>query len=258
MLPCKRTLSLVALLLPGLAGCADAFNAFEEEDNLLHVFATHHATPVNGQFPDRGGDDLPRVFDNDRGWKITLSEAYVVTAGLTLIGCNGQTVGLEMYWGPCAEDMSLADLDTVTVGGRRLAVGTFCEVLVQYAPYDPNAPTGGDNKHPIPKAEEVVGASVFLNGHAENAAGERVGFTLRSQETALVRKDLSTVEDGGPLTIAQDNLPEELTISKTYDRFFDGVDFNSYNATELTDRLTDILADQTFVSHGAGVEMTDG
>jgi hypothetical protein len=244
---------VVSLVVPGVlsAGCDGAFSAFEGEDNLLHVLTTHHPTQDGQMFPNLGGDELPRIFENDLGWKITLSQAYAVTTAITLVGCNNETVGLDMYWGPCAEDMNQADLDTMTVAGARLDAGSFCKVVVQYSPYDPNAPSSGESKHLLPSAEEVVGASVFLNGYAEDNTGQQVGFTLRSTDTVLVERDLSTIEDGGPLTIAKDNFPEEITVSKTYDRFFDGVDFNNFSEAELSLQLIDILGQETRISYGA-------
>src|SRR5687767_6486581 len=86
------------------SGCG-TLDQLEDGGATVYVFSTHHATPIDGIFPARGEEDMPRVFDNDLGWQITLQESYITTASVTLVRCNSEPVPLNMFWGPCPEDM---------------------------------------------------------------------------------------------------------------------------------------------------------
>ena len=57
-------------------------------------------------------------------------------------------------------------------------------------------------------------------------------FTTKAKIVAEV--DTSTLKNGGPIVIANDQrVPVELTVSKTYDRFFDGIDFLNTTPEEI-------------------------
>src|SRR5690349_24389152 len=115
----RRTLGLALAYGCLLTGCDDPGGA------LLYVFSTHHATPEDGMFPDRGAEDEPRQFENDTGCTVTLLESYITISSLTLVGCDGTPSPLELFWGPCPEDLREEDLDTLTAAGGQMPAGHY-------------------------------------------------------------------------------------------------------------------------------------
>jgi hypothetical protein len=232
-----------------------------DQSSLLYVFSTHHATPENGGFPKRGEDDQPRVFENDLGWTVTLVESYVTIEQVTLVKCDGTPLPLNMFWGPCPEDLRDEDLQTLTVAGRKVDPGDYCELVVDYGQYRmPEIEMGADDtRHEVPENEAVDGTTVYLRGAAQlGEDGELIPFELRGKGSQSVALDLTTVDDGHPLRVGEkEAFPEELTISKTYDRFFDGIDFANYDVDDAEDELDDILEDETQVQKGTSVFITD-
>lgn len=205
-------------------------------------------------FPDYGDDLQPRVFDLDGGWELTLAESYVTIASTTLVSCSGQEHSMRMFWGPCPEDLRRADLEVLTVSGNKVPAGDYCELRVQYAPYQmPVIDDETETRHVIPTLEAVEGDSIFLRGIARREGEEDgVQFQLENGEDFVVSLDLTNLEgEGNPLTIREgQDFPTELTVTKTYDRFFDGVDWDNFDEAALTDTIDEILADQTRVTRG--------
>ncbi|MBV1858074.1 MAG: hypothetical protein KUG77_06650 [Nannocystaceae bacterium] len=242
-------LRLPLLLLIAVApGCLDSGNS-----ELITIFATHHASPEDNGFPFRGDDLQPRVFDLDDGWELTLAESYVTIASTTLISCSGRKHQLRMFWGPCPEDLRRADLEALTVAGLKVPPGDYCELEVQYSPYEtPLIEDDAETRHVVPSLEAVEGDSVFLRGIARHADGESVPFQLENSEEFTVRLDLSELEGpGNPLTISRgQDFPTEVTVTKTYDRFFDQVDWENFDEQLLEDSIDEVLADQTRVTEG--------
>ncbi len=256
MIPPQRTTRLprAALLVAAClatAGCdtLGALKSFEDDSNDLVVYTAHHGTPQNGFFPDRGGDGDARVFDNDMGWHIVLTNAYVVTAAVQLGGCKGQQVPVDMYWGPCPENMTTTDLDSAAIGGTLTPAGLYCEIAVEYGNYDPNVSGSSEVKHPIPDDPEVVGATIYLAGYAEKD-GDSVPFELRFTDTVATTLDISTIDDGQPFRVEKGTMQAELTLSKTYDGFFAGIDFANVDEAAWTAQLGEILLDETRASVG--------
>lgn len=247
-----------ALFFLAASGC-DALARLEDGGATVFVFSTHHATPEDGVFPFRGDDEMPRQFLNDEGWEITLLESYVTISAVTLVNCNGDQLPLDMFWGPCPEDMRSTDLETVTVAGKKARPGNFCSLLVEYGPY--TTPTisdeGESSRHQTPDNESVEGATIYLRGGARLDGGENIDFELRATGTTVVELDLSALEGPGkPMNVGQkENFPKELLVSKTYDRFFDGIDFETYDADEHQDGLLDTLDLESQVQEGTTVQM---
>jgi len=238
---------LGASLTGGVAGC----DALQPGGALLYVFSTHHATPEDGAFPDRGGDEQPRVFQTDEDWTITLVEAFITIEQITLVSCGGREIPLDMFWGPCPEDLRIEDLQTLTVAGNKVDPAEYCELVVDYGNYrtpeiDPGA---ADTRHETPDNPAVDGATVYLRGAAARAGDEtQIPFELRGEGTRSLRLDLSEVEGGRPLRIDHtEDFPKMLTISKTYDRFLDGVDFEDFDEHEIESDLDAVLAAETRV-----------
>ncbi len=240
------------------AGC-NALDRFEDGGATVFVFTTHHATPENGSFPGRGAVDMPRVFDNSEGWTVTLLEAYVTISAVTLVACNGSERELNMFWGPCPEDIKDEDLATLTVAGNRVSEGDYCGLRVTYAAYE--TPVVDDSvdetRHQTPSNPAVQGATIYMRGGAQLDDGEFTQFELAAPDTVVVELDLSNIEgEGRPLNVAhREDFPKELLVSKTYDRFFDGVDFEAFDPALVQARLPEILEEQTRVSPGTLVEI---
>lgn len=224
---------------------------------LVYVFSTHHATPENGIIPDRGDHDEPRVFDNDEGWTIRLHESYITTSAVTLLRCDGAQFPLTMFWGPCPEDLRERDLELLTVAGLKVPPGNYCGLQVTYAPYEePVVETdGNESRHVAPTNEAVYGATIYLRGLASKDDQE-VPFELVSDRTAVAQLDLSQLEGPGqPMNVAhREYFPKELTVVKTYDRFFDGVDFATMDTEAVESTLHTILVGETRVVQGTVVQ----
>jgi hypothetical protein len=234
-----------------LTGCLDRF---EDGGALVNVFSTHHATPLNNGFPDRGEDNMPRVYDSQDGWQITLLESYVTIEAVTLVGCDGTPLPLNMFWGPCPEDLRSTDLDTLTVAGIDANPGTYCELQVTYGPYKTPVidPEAQETQHEIPENNAIAGSTVYLRGAATKEGEETVQFELRSEDSVTVTLDLSEIDGpGAPMRINKDeNFPKELTISKTYDQFLEGADWNNFDANLMEGSFDDVLDEQTRVVEG--------
>jgi hypothetical protein len=229
----------------------------EDDGTQLVVFATHHATPeVNGEFPPRGDHKKPRIFENDLGWTVTLLEPYVITTDVRLADCRGFSDQLEMWWGHFPEDMRLEDLDVATVAGLPVPAGEYCKLWVRYSGYEvpPEIPVGEEGPFfEEPPNEEVVGSSIFLRGSAAKDDA-LIQFQFRVTSPIEVQLDLSRLEGGGPVTVEhRESFTKDLTVSKAYDRFFDGVDFASYDQAEVEADLVDTLRAETRISLGAEV-----
>jgi hypothetical protein len=248
---------MVACVFGAATGCD-----FEEGGALVHVFSTHHATPEDGRFPDRGDRDQPRVFDTDLGWTVTLVESYITTTAVTLYRCDGTPLDLEMFWGPCPEDLRKRDLERLTVAGLKAPPGQYCGLEVVYGPYDLPGEGEGERedryevRHATPDNEAMLGSSIYLRGAARMGDGPMIPFELRYTGEVPVMLDISEIDaDHSPMRVQhKENFPKELTVSKTYDRYFDGVDFENFDEAELAASLGDVLAMETRVSKGSLVK----
>jgi hypothetical protein len=237
-------------ILISIPGC-DA--ALPNDESQFVVLAAHHATPVNGEFEAKAEDE-PRVFETDTGWTVTLIEPVVTTTGVILRDCYGGSAWLDMYWGSFPEDMTDEDLETLTVAGMTVPPGEYCALHVDYSGYEP-PPDDATLREappcfPAPANEEIVGSSIFLRGSAERR-GEMVQFQFRVTDGIRVSLDLSTLEDGGPLTVlSREAFVRAVTVSKSYDRFFDGVDFANFDQNDVEATLPAVLENETRVSLG--------
>ena len=212
----RRISTLAAILVPTLAlasGC-DLLDQLSQHTGIVDVFAASHGTPdEQGNLPTRNGEQL--IFVNDMGWEIFVDEAYVTTSGVTLQACDGERFDVELYWGPLAEDIGqTADSELAGLGGVRADSGTYCELLVEYAPTAEEVPNS-----------DAVGTTVYLTGSALKD-GQHIDFLWKSSVEVQAEVDITAVEAGKPFRISEDQqFSKKLTVSKSYDGFFDGVDF---------------------------------
>lgn len=243
------------------SGCGLLEEQLEDGGATVFIFATHHATPEDGVIPFKGDDDMPRTFENEEGWQVTLLEAYVTISSVSLISCGGAEYPMNMFWGPCPEDLRDEDLAPLTVAGNRVGDDNYCTLRVEYAAYQtPVIDEESDTRHETPANDNVDGTTVYLRGGARPpGGGDSVNFEVASPSTVVVDLDLSDLEGPGrPLNVAhREDFPKELTISKTYDRFFDEVDFENFDPAFLQGRLPGLLEEQTKVSPGTVVTIDD-
>jgi hypothetical protein len=237
--------ALAAVLLGlGLAACGlvdgGVFDPSDEE-SVLSAFSTHHATPSNGVFPPRDG---PPTFVTNTGWEVVLEEAYVTTLGLTIHRCAGAIKReVEFYWGYLPEDLNLPDLETYPMGGVVLSAGDWCGATVHYGPFMPGEPA--DYKMPNPDA---IGSSLWIRGVA-NKDGQLVPINVDVTEAQDVLLPLTDVATGEALAVTGQNEPD-ITISKSYDKFFEDIDFASASPEQVQAAAFQGLRDHTFVTRG--------
>lgn len=248
-----RTLAAAAALSVTAAfgsGCdlIDAFN--NEGTTLVQLMVTHHATPRDGSFPElRVGEAT--TFDTDEGWTVSLREAYVTTTHASLHECSGGTVDFDSFWGPLPEDINEDDLDLLSFAAVEVEASSFCGMTVEYGPFVADA--DGANRY-MAEMDKLADATFYFEGVARKG-DVTIDFELSSNDTITVDLDLGTVMNGGPLTISADEpFPVDLTLSKTYDRFFDGIDFESLDDAEVEANILAVLELETRVAFGTRVE----
>ncbi len=232
------------------AGCdlIEALNG--ETTTLVQLMVTHHATPQDGVFPDLADNAGHRVFDTDEGWTVTLTKAFLTTADASLEDCNGVATAFESYWGPLPEDMKSEDLDLHTFAGVEVTAGKFCGLTVEYSPYLPDEIV---HEMDAEDGEKVEGTTYYFAGVAKKGDVE-VPFEFSGTGTVHVDIDISGIMEGQPLTVKEDEpFPLELTLSKTYDRFFDGVDFSDLDPADIDGNVMAMLELESRVAFGTRV-----
>jgi hypothetical protein len=233
-----RNASVLGLALVLFTGC-ELIDDLQHPRTLVNVAVTHHATPEAGTFPDRGADGEMRKFETDDGWTVMLTHAYITTAGVSLRRCDEEELDFQLYWGPLAEDINAQDLDALTVAGMAVGASEFCGIAIDYGP---NPDYAGE--------PEYGGATFFLSGGATKD-GVTLPFSITSQAPLHVDLDLSAMDAGGPLAVeGTEDFPVDLTVSKTYDRFFDGIDFATATPEDREAQVASVLALETAVSLG--------
>lgn len=236
------------------AGC-DLIEAFQNEKSgttLVQLMVTHHATPQDGMFPELNVGDAA-TFVTDEGWTVSLRSGWVTTAHASLEGCNGGGVDFESFYGPLPEDINSDDLGLQSFAAVEVEADSYCGMTVEYGPFvaDDEAARSFDTGD---AAEKVRNATYYFEGVASKD-GVSVDFELTGNGTAVVDLDLSHVMNGGPLRISADEaFPVDLTLSKTYDRFFDGVDFSSFDSDDVNANIMAVLELETRVAFGTRVE----
>ncbi|PRQ04697.1 hypothetical protein ENSA5_05460 [Enhygromyxa salina] len=240
----RRIPLLATLLVPTLAlasGC-DLFSQLSQHTGIVDVFTTSHGTPDDeGNLPSHNGHQL--VFTNDMGWDVFIDEAYVTTSAVTLLACDGERFDIEMYWGAQAENLgATADAELAAAGGVRANAGTYCDLVVEYGPADTV-----DNP-------AAMGATVYLAGSAV-MGDQHIDFIWRSDIELETQVDISDIEAGQPFAIStEQHFSKKLTVSKTYNHFFDGVDFNDeLSQADIDDLVADSLDRGTVAFEGTNV-----
>lgn len=252
-MPTRRRLILACALCVITSGCD---GLILESTSTVKFFAAHAGMPTETGFPDYGDAGSTRVFMTDMGWEVALSQVYVTTAEIRLVRCGKQSgTAIEMFWGTCPEDfVASEDRETLPLGAVTIEDGSFCTIEVEFGPY---VEDGDEEEHIQPSNPEVVGNTVLLEGVARRDPGtgtlEEVPFAVRFDTTVVAAVDVSKLDAGGPFELANESYARNLSVLKTYDRFFDGVDFASATQADLDAAVTASLELDTRIYDGATI-----
>ncbi len=242
-----RTATLFALApLTVLGTGCDFLDQFEDGGGLVNFYSAHHGTARDGQFPEKLTDRIE--VDTDTGWHVIIAEGYVTTTAIQLHRCDGGTIEADFFWGSLCEDLLDPDLEAYGVGAVEADAGNYCAATITYGPFVDGA---NPDDHATDTGEP--GDTVYLRGVAKKG-DESVPFEIKTAATRTVQVDLSAVQDGGPLVLEHDQyFAKELTFAKTYDRFFDGIEFDQLASMDLEPIVLDTLEFETSVVYGTEI-----
>jgi hypothetical protein len=201
----------------------------------VRIFATHAGTKTDDGYPSYGDESTTRVFYNDTGWQIALSEAHVTTADVQIVRCQeSKGVAIEMFWGPCPEAfVATNDLESLPLGGVTVSDGAYCALDVTFAPYVP--PVGGET-HIALGNQMIDDNTLVIIGVARRGMPpmlEEVPIEIVSDAIVTAHVDISRLEGGQPVRLEDERFARDLTIIKTYDTFFDGIDFSTATPADI-------------------------
>lgn len=238
------------------AGLAAAGCEVIDPEITVSLAISHHGMRLmDGALPNYGEPDAARVFVNDQGWEVTLSEAVIVNTSAQIESCSGQVYDFELPYGPLPEFQLDQDKDLIDFARVSLPKGTYCTLRVEYGRYlAADVAMAVDTPYVVKGHQDMEGLTVYLAGTAENASGDVVNWGADTPNTIIVELDLKTIEDGKPFQI-RGNEPggKAMVVAKTYDAFFRGVDFAAFNRETFETGLLDVLKAETYVRLGTSV-----
>jgi len=207
----------------------------------VQVSAVHHGTPRDGVFPNQEIEDNGRLFQNDLGWTVYLYQAFISHNGVSLVSCDGEQHNLAMNRGPIPDSIEIPDLEGNPVTMSSLPSGDYCKLRVSYGPWQ----LEGNGENWAPGVDAAAGATVYMTGFAIKN-GKSTAFEIHVPLSLDVELDISEIDNGDPLALSGElGLAERVTLSKTYDRFFDGTDFNALDLGFIQDHVLATLEEDT-------------
>lgn len=246
-------------MLAGVCGAA-ACDVLSGAPVQTVVNAAHHAARgEDGTLPNYGDPENPRIFTNDTGWTITLVEGFVVTTSARIETCDGEAVTLGLPFGPLPEYFLDQDINVVNFAALDLDPAEYCTLIIEYGRYQSTvAAMAEDMPFPVQDRALIEGATIYLAGYADKPDGMggliTKNFGFRSDQTVRVDLDISKLEDGEPWRIRGDEPGmRALTVLKTYDEFFKGIDFEDYDKAAVEADLPKRLAAQTGIIAGTNL-----
>jgi len=256
----RKGMSFVALA--GLVAPSNGCFEFNPNVGYVEILGTHHGTPQDGKFPDFGAAAQPRVFKNDEGWKIKLSATYVTTTAIELESCTTEErAPVELNWGPLAENfIEKGDRANLGIGtDHQFKTDLYCTLRISFGPYDIEIDEDDedpDHFHDTPEDDEILGNTIYVRGTAEKD-GEKKDFDVISDTEFVAKLDISYLINGDPFEIKKDPNPRRLIVSKVYDKFFEGVDFDK-RRSEYEDAIEKAvvrsLKDYSYVTLGQSAD----
>lgn len=240
--------ALAAVAMMGLTSCEALLNPTTK----VSLAISHHGMRVNGMLPNYGAPDEARVFSNELGWEVSLQEAVIVMTAAQIESCAGESFDFQLPYGPFPEYQLAQDQDLVDFAMVDLPEGSYCKLRVEYGRYQAAlAEQAFDVPYTLKGHAPIEGLTVYLAGTAKQPEGEAVNFGFSTGNTEIVELDLSASEDGRPFTItAKEPGGKTLTVAKTYDAFFRGLDFSAYDKAAVEASLLPVLSDETYVLVG--------
>ncbi|TPV94912.1 MAG: hypothetical protein B7733_12820 [Myxococcales bacterium FL481] len=220
----------------------------------VEVFALHHGTPDDGEFPILAPHDEAdwRVFENDRGQEIRFADGFRSFQGVDLIGCDGSSHPLELQYGRARFESfcDTHDLLSTTLGWANVPAGDYCNIDIHYGPYQ-FPPPGGSSKEPRPDVPDMDGMTAMVR-ITEEDEGNQIEWADDFEMT--VTRSLEEIENGSPLGVRTgDTNANRLAVTITYDRLLDGVDLTKSNA-DVEDAVKDGLREYTGVMWNTSLE----
>lgn len=225
------------------------------QDIRTTIHAGHHGARIeDGTLPDYGAPEKPRNFTNDLGWRISLLDGFVVTTGVKIASCDGETHELPLPFGPLPEYWLDEDMTVTPFAAMDLPPGSYCQLVVEFGRYRGEVAAMAESEpFPVHSIEYLEGTTIMLTGRAErdDGAGGVVShfFKLRSEEIVVAALEIDELgPDKTPWEITGDEAGDkDISVLKTYDQFFKGVDFDTYDPATLEAALPRLLLENTRV-----------
>lgn len=240
----SRRLLPVLTFLPAIAvatGC-DFLEQYEDSGGTVNVFTTHYGSPRDGDVPDRQGNAIRST--TDTGWELIINQAHLSTVAATLNNCDGdRSHAVDMYFGSFAENLREPDFELEGIGAVTVPEGKYCSVTVVYGPYF------DEEGEDVPAPPELQENTVFFQGLATRD-GMEVPFELSAGFEVAV-----TTNFDEPLRVDHyESFAKEISVSKTIDRFFDGIeDFDTMGEQDMSQHFAGALERETRAIIGTAV-----
>lgn len=188
------------------AGC----EAFGAQPVHTTINGAHHAArDMDGKLPNYGEPGQERIFTNDLGWIITLSEGFVVTTAVKIEPCEGEGLAMGLPFGPFPEYFLDRNVNVVDFAGIDLDAGKYCNLIIEFGRYQSEqAAMAEDQPFAVQDRTRLEGTTIYLAGYADktDAMGNRItkNFGFRSAQTVIKTLDLGTLDDGEAWQIVGD------------------------------------------------------
>src|SRR5262245_15570532 len=174
-----------------VAVCVGSGCELFQKKSTVSLAISHHGTRLeSGMLPDYGQPDAARVFSNDMGWEVTMSEAVIVTTSVQIESCDGATIEFSTPYGPLPEYQLDLDKDIVEFASATLPEGSYCTLRLEYGRYQASAAAAAaDTPFALQGHADVEGLTVYLAGTAEDVAGSSgkvVNWGFKTANTAIV------------------------------------------------------------------------
>lgn len=168
---------------------------------------------------------------------------------------NGEWIDIPLFGGAPEQTSDHNDgSGRIFAQNTSIQPASYCWARITFGPFeepdedDDDAPETMSGKE-VP--DDIHDRTAFLMGHARKGKGAAVKFKVAIDDKIKTIIDIRE-SAGKPLVIPASRQPVNLTISKVYDRFFDGVDFSAKDyASQLRSALRSCLKNETYVSVGS-------
>lgn len=192
--------------------------------------------------------DSDGAITNNLGYKITLTQGFVVYSELMLHDCDevrlmprminwisplssayAHSMGSPTVLGtPSVDDLMTEDSTPIDFGVLEPPEGSYCHLMVTLAPADEDAQY-------LPTGTDMIGRTFFVEGTIEPpGGGPSRAFSAESSAEATVEvhfQDSSSTD--APLELAIENPDQIVTLELNYGLLFEDIDFQTMAADEI-------------------------